>query len=81
MDQTKDCTRELIAKAHNNDKEAREKLVTAVSYTHLLWMIIRLADITKKPAITLIHIDEVLKDKPPAKIILCRGLCCRISEV
>ena len=28
MDQTKDCTRELIAKAHNNDKEAREKLVT-----------------------------------------------------
>ena len=36
-------------------------------------MIIRLADITKKPAITLIHIDEVLKDKPPAKIILCRG--------
>ena len=28
-------------------------------------MIIRLADITKKPAITLIHIDEVLKDKPP----------------
>ena len=37
MDQTKDCTRELIAKAHNNDKEAREKLVTdnPVSYTHL----------------------------------------------
>ena len=47
----------------------------------ILWMIIQLADITKKPAITLIHIDEVLKDKPPAKIILCRGLCCRISEV
>lgn len=40
-------------------------------------MIIRLADIIKKPAITLIHIDEVLKDKPPAKIILCRGLCCK----
>ena len=30
MDQTKDCTRELIAKAHNNDKEAREKLVTLI---------------------------------------------------
>lgn len=30
-------------------------------------MIIRLADIIKKPAIMLIHIDEVLKDKPPAK--------------
>ncbi len=27
-------------------------------------MIIRLADIIKKPAIMLIHIDEVLKDKP-----------------
>lgn len=39
-------------------------------------MIIRLADIIKKPAIMLIHIDEVLKDKPPGKeLFLCRGLC------
>ena len=39
MDQTKDCTRELIAKAHNNDKEAREKLVT--DNLGLIWNIIK----------------------------------------
>ena len=39
MDQTKDCTRELIAKAHNNDKEAREKLVT--DNLGLVWSIVR----------------------------------------
>ena len=39
MDQTKDCTRELIAKAHNNDKEAREKLVT--DNLGLIWYIIK----------------------------------------
>ena len=39
MDQTKDYTRELIAKAHNNDKEAREKLVT--DNLGLIWNIIK----------------------------------------
>ena len=39
MDQTKDCTRELIAKAHNNDKEAREKLVT--DNLGLVWSIVK----------------------------------------
>ena len=39
MDQTKDCTRELIGKAHNNDKEAREKLVT--DNLGLIWNIIK----------------------------------------
>ena len=43
-------------------------------------MIIRQADITKKPAIMLIHIDEVLKDKPPAKIILCRGFVAELVK-
>lgn len=40
-------------------------------------MIIRLADIIKKPAIMLIHIDEVLKDKPPAKNYFFAGGLCR----
>ena len=35
MDQTKDCTRELIAKAHNNDKEAREELPALITSTFM----------------------------------------------
>ena len=39
MDQAKDRTRELIAKAHKNDQNAREMLVT--ENMGLIWNIIK----------------------------------------